>query len=114
MAQHNKRVHTERRHTLSFLIQSPMPSGDAHDVRPQQTVCRGSMGYKSDHGFRTELWDQVTSGLPNDLKRQAHEHLGKNYREEKDEMEYGELLEVVKEVMSDYPEWSWNGRRWYQ
>jgi hypothetical protein len=47
------------------------------------------MGYKSDHGFRTDLWNQVTSGLPNDLKRDAYEHLGKNYKEEKDDMDYG-------------------------
>jgi predicted house-cleaning noncanonical NTP pyrophosphatase (MazG superfamily) len=72
------------------------------------------MGYKSDHGFRTDLWTQVTSGLPDDLKRKAHEHLGKYYREEKDEMEYNDLLEVVKEVMSDYSDWSWNGQRWHQ
>jgi len=72
------------------------------------------MGYKSDHGFRTDLWNQVTSGLPNDLKRKAHEHLGKHYKEEKDDMNYDQLLAVVREVMSDYPEWSWNGQRWYQ
>lgn len=72
------------------------------------------MGYKSDHGFRTDLWNQVTSGLPSHLKREAHEHLGKYYKEEKDEMDYGQLLAVVQEVMSNYPEWSWNGQRWYQ
>jgi hypothetical protein len=72
------------------------------------------MSYKSDHGFRTDLWNQVTSGLPSNIKRQAHEHLGKYYKEEKDDMDYEQLLSVVKEVMSDYPEWSWNGQRWYQ
>jgi hypothetical protein len=73
------------------------------------------MGYKSDHGFRTDLWTSVTSGLPENIKKQAHQHLGKYYKEEKDEMEYDELLAVVKEVvMSDYSDWSWNGQRWYQ
>lgn len=72
------------------------------------------MGYRSDHEFRTDLWKQVTSGLPNDLKREAHEYLGKNYKEDKDSMTYDELLSVVKDVMADYQGWSWNGQRWYQ
>ncbi|MCT7975194.1 hypothetical protein [Laspinema olomoucense] len=72
------------------------------------------MGYKSDHGFRTDLWTSVTKGLPADLTRKAHTHLGKHYPEEKDQMDYDALLAVVHEVMADYPEWSWNGQRWYQ
>jgi hypothetical protein len=35
--QSNKCVYMERWHTLSFLIQSPMPSGDAQLVRLQIT-----------------------------------------------------------------------------
>ncbi|MCL1475483.1 hypothetical protein LAY57_33225 [Argonema antarcticum A004/B2] len=42
----------------------------------------------------------------------VHRSLERNYSDTKDEMEYDELLDVVKEVMSDYPEWSWNGQRW--
>jgi hypothetical protein len=72
------------------------------------------MAYKSDHGFRTDIWKQVTQGLPANLTSKAHSYLGKSYQEEKDSMEYGELLAVVQEVMADYPEWSWNGQRWYQ
>lgn len=70
------------------------------------------MGYKSDHESRKDLWKQVTSGLPSDLVSKAHGHLGKHYKEEKDDMDYSQLLAVVQEVMSDYPEWSWNGQRW--
>jgi hypothetical protein len=72
------------------------------------------MGYKSDHEFRTDLWKEVTRGLPSDLARKAHEHLGKHYKEEKNDMDYSQLLAVVQEVMSNYQEWSWNGQRWYQ
>ncbi len=72
------------------------------------------MGYKSDHEFRTDLWKQVTSGLPNDLASKAHKYLGKDYKDEKNDMNYDQLLAVVQEVMSDYPEWSYNGQRWYQ
>lgn len=72
------------------------------------------MGYKSDHEFRTDLWKNVTTGLPENLKRKAHEYLGKHYQEEKNDMDYDQLLSVVKEVMDDYPEWTWNGQRWYQ
>lgn len=72
------------------------------------------MGYKSDHEFRSDLWDSATKGLPSNIKRQAHEHLGKYYKEEKNDMNYDQLLSVVKEVMNDYPEWTWNGQRWYQ
>jgi hypothetical protein len=32
----NKRVHAERIYTLSVMMQSTMPSGDAHDVRPSE------------------------------------------------------------------------------
>jgi hypothetical protein len=70
------------------------------------------MGYKSDHGFRTDLWNQVTRGLSQYLVRKAHDYLHKYYREEKDEMDYSQLIAVVKEFMSNYPEWSWNGHRW--
>jgi hypothetical protein len=72
------------------------------------------MSYKSDHEFRTDIWNEVTRGLPSNLTRKAHEHLGKQYKEEKDSMDYSELLSVVQEVMSDYSEWSWNGKRWYE
>jgi hypothetical protein len=51
------------------------------------------MSYKSDHEFRTDIWNQVTSGLPNDIKRECHETLGTNYAEEKDEMGYAELFQ---------------------
>jgi hypothetical protein len=72
------------------------------------------MGYRTDHGFRKDLWTQVTSGLPAPIVREAHEHLGKYYREEKNTMTYDQLLDVVREVMSNHPGWSWNGQRWYQ
>ncbi len=72
------------------------------------------MGFKSDHEFRTDLWKDVTRGLTDDLPGKAHQHLGKYYREEKNDMDYDELLDVVKEFMSNYSEWSWNKRsqRW--
>lgn len=72
------------------------------------------MGYKSDHESRTDLWKRVTSGLPNNLTSKAHQHLGKYYKEEKDNMNYDELLAAVTEFMSNYSEWSWNGQRWYE
>jgi hypothetical protein len=72
------------------------------------------MSYKSDHEFRTDLWQQVTRGLPKDITRECHEHLGNYYREEKDEMNYEDLLKVVKEVMTEHPGWSWNNQRWLQ
>jgi hypothetical protein len=72
------------------------------------------MAYKSDHEFRTDIWKEVTRGLPNNLTKKAHEYLGKQYKDDKDEMNYDQLLSVVKEVMSDYSEWSWNGQRWYE
>lgn len=70
------------------------------------------MGYKSDHEFRTDLWKSVTSGLPKDLASEAHKYLGKHYKDEKNDMNYDQLLAVVREFMSDYPEWSYNGKRW--
>lgn len=72
------------------------------------------MSYKSDHEFRTDLWNQVTRGLDKDLVKKAHKYLGDNYQEEKDEMDYDQLLGVVKEVMSDYPEYLWNGQKWIE
>ena len=72
------------------------------------------MGYKSDHGFRTDLWKQATRGLPHDYVTKAHRHLEKYYRDTKDEMTYDQLLGAVKEVMNDYPEWRWNGQKWIQ
>ena len=73
------------------------------------------MSYKSDQGFRADLWQNAVSGLPHDLVSKAHQHLGKYYSEEKDSMSYDELLTVVKEFMSDYSqEWSWNSPRWSQ
>lgn len=41
------------------------------------------MGYKSDREFRDDLWQNVTRGLPPDLRRKAHEYLGKHYQEKK-------------------------------
>lgn len=71
------------------------------------------MGYKSDHEFRTDLWRKATKGLPSELDDKAHRHLGKYYGN-KNEMSYRELLDAVKEFMSDYEEWSWNGDRWIE
>jgi hypothetical protein len=35
---HNKRLHTERQHTLFVVQQTPLPSGEAHDVRHQGEI----------------------------------------------------------------------------
>ena len=70
------------------------------------------MSYKSDHGFRADLWKNAVSGLSQDLVSKAHQYLGKYYSEEKDSMSYNELLAVVKEFMSDYKGWSWENDRW--
>jgi hypothetical protein len=72
------------------------------------------MSYKSDHEFRTEIWQEVTRGLPANIIKECHKQLGDSYGEEKDKMGYDDLLAVVKEVLDDYSEWSWNGQRWFQ
>jgi ribokinase len=65
--------------------------------------------------FRHEvLWCLVTKGLSSDLKRQTDEHLDRYHRQERDDMDYEQLLSVVTEFMSQYPEWSWNGQQWHQ
>jgi bifunctional ADP-heptose synthase (sugar kinase/adenylyltransferase) len=63
---------------------------------------------------REVLWCLVTKGLSSDLKRQADEHLDRYHRQERDDMDYEQLLSVVTEFMSQYPEWSWNGQQWHQ
>ncbi len=72
------------------------------------------MSYKSDHDFRTDLWKNVTRGLPNDLTSKAHKDLGDYYQEEKDKMTYEELLAAVTEFMSYYSDWYWNGQKWIE
>lgn len=37
-----------------------------------------------------------------------------NITKKKNDIDYDQLLSVVKDVMDDYPEWTWNGQRWYQ
>jgi ribokinase len=65
--------------------------------------------------FRSEvLWCLVTKGLSSDLKQQACEHLGRYFQAEQDVMDYEQLLSVVTEFMSQYPDWSWNDQQWCQ
>jgi hypothetical protein len=54
---------------------------------------------------------RATKGLPHEYQEKIHRNLAKYYPDRKDYMDFDELFDVVKEVMGNYSEWSWDKQK---